>query len=740
MNGPWKESRDACFPSPDEVGRLRCTVEVSLIVLLGLAVTLLPNPRFFFHDDIQHQYLPVYYEIGKALRAGNVLLMDLPGTWFGGDLISEYQYAIFNPIALAVYAALPSFDSLLFASAFLAAVWYLILGAGSYVCARRLGARHAESLLCVTLITTNPFVSYWFASAWLPGLVSIAWAPWVLWALAKPAKSPGTNSLAIGATCYLLVTAGWPHALLACLVIFGCHLAWALPGRHALREYLVFTALPAVCGVLLAAPAWLPILLSAPHTGRISRISNTDDFLVAPLTAILNAGFPTHIDFLNTFGGYHHTAAPYFFLAPFALLFPLLWRKGVLQAMFANPMTGPMIAGTAIFVALSLGPSHLGPFRWPFRFVPYAFMLASFVLALGARAEMESNRRRSIAAVALCVLSGFLAWQKAPSCHFEHTVSLGIVLTTLAAALYLVHIGRQDRLALAMMAITFVSIAFIHSRFPSNDNLPDWRTPDRVSSHRPPSQVGPDDLVLFVSGPAAPNAVGGPDMYSGNVHLFAGIKAVNGYSPTIPIGLGRTYCMSVYGAVCDDVTAALTGDAPGLGASPAVLAGITRVVVARSRSRVVRELEASTVFRECGSAASTVTFCRDRAPSENPLVSWTTSSIDVSDVQLDRRGGTATLRNVSPTGGRVIFRAPWRPGATARYLWTDGKSESMSLRTHTFGLVSVDVPPRFDGQISIVRELPYKPAAMAAIATGAILLLALSGAPVLRRRVAGAKA
>ena len=119
-----------------------------------MLVKLWPNPAFFFHDDVQHQYLPVYYEVGRNLLQGRLELESMV-TWFGGDLVVEYQYALFNPLALGTYALLPQFDSLVAAATVVGVIWYFVLCVGTYAVVRS-KAGHAPALLGVAIIGTNP--------------------------------------------------------------------------------------------------------------------------------------------------------------------------------------------------------------------------------------------------------------------------------------------------------------------------------------------------------------------------------------------------------------------------------------------------------------------------------------------------------------------------------------------------------------------------------------------------------
>ncbi len=76
------------------------------LILSMVGVHLYIEPRFFYWDDVQHTFAPVFYAIGERLREG-----DWPATtlllWQGGFLVGEGLYQLFNPISLGIFAILP---------------------------------------------------------------------------------------------------------------------------------------------------------------------------------------------------------------------------------------------------------------------------------------------------------------------------------------------------------------------------------------------------------------------------------------------------------------------------------------------------------------------------------------------------------------------------------------------------------------------------------------------------------
>ena len=70
--------------------------EAARTALAGLAVVAIclvfawHDPRFFWNDDYQLTFIPVFEEVNRAWRAGEWPLLT-QGSWVCGNLAGEYQ-------------------------------------------------------------------------------------------------------------------------------------------------------------------------------------------------------------------------------------------------------------------------------------------------------------------------------------------------------------------------------------------------------------------------------------------------------------------------------------------------------------------------------------------------------------------------------------------------------------------------------------------------------------------------
>jgi hypothetical protein len=213
----------------------RSLMEILACFGLGIVVGLVPwvfRNRFYFHDDMQHQHMPIFVHIGRMLRAGEPPFLTL-ASFTSGNLLGEYQFALLNPVSLVLYALLPSFNDLETAALFLACFYYGVLAAGAYVLARTYAVDKAAAAVAALVIASNNLICYWFAASWFPIFVSLAWFVWA-WAFLARAGGSRLDWLLAVVFSYLTITSGWPQTTIV-LGLVGLVVAvqhWRTDGLH----------------------------------------------------------------------------------------------------------------------------------------------------------------------------------------------------------------------------------------------------------------------------------------------------------------------------------------------------------------------------------------------------------------------------------------------------------------------------------------------------------------------------
>src|SRR5262245_20892941 len=163
--------------TPTDDSNLSAAAALAVLSAATIALTVFPhlvNDRFYFNDDLQHQYVPLFRRMGAALLAGTWprLLLD---TWLGGNVSLDPQFALANPVSLASYVFLSHVDDFAIGVLVLACGYSLITAYGAYRIARLHGATRELSVVAGVTTSTFPMVSYWYADSWISGLVGTAW-------------------------------------------------------------------------------------------------------------------------------------------------------------------------------------------------------------------------------------------------------------------------------------------------------------------------------------------------------------------------------------------------------------------------------------------------------------------------------------------------------------------------------------------------------------------------------------
>lgn len=150
---------------------------------MGIFLSIIPiviHSDAYCRDDMQVQYMPTFYAIGSTILHAHLVPFITTHTWFGGNLIGEFQYGILNPIELALYSILPFIKSIQYGADFIAVFHYGILSSGIFFLAKTLGISDKFSYVAAATAVTNNFIYYWYASSWFPQFTSISFMVWAI--------------------------------------------------------------------------------------------------------------------------------------------------------------------------------------------------------------------------------------------------------------------------------------------------------------------------------------------------------------------------------------------------------------------------------------------------------------------------------------------------------------------------------------------------------------------------------
>jgi len=695
---------------------------------IGVGMGVIPwlfRHRFYFHDDMQHQHMPLFVHIGRLLRAGEVPILTI-ASFTGGNLFGEYQFALLNPFSLALYAVLPSIPSLATGALFLACFHYGVLASGMYVLARSYGIAASGAVAAAVVIASNNLIAYWFASSWFPLFVSLAWFVWAWAFLVRVGRSRVDWFLAV-LFCYLTLTSGWPQTTLmlglVCLLVAVQN--WRTGGLF--RGAATIAALGSA--TLLAAPAFLALVSAAEVGTRFSGVMNGNVF-VPNLRDLLAMSSPFHRGWMS-WGGYKLTGTPIFSLAWFVVpLLPLIrWRE--IEWRRPEWITLAVVAGFSLFA--TQGPEEFYMVRWPFRWVPYFHIaLTLWFLALASQAGFARPTPGRLGLVALLLaLTGLSSYQADPVGWRVHAA--GSVAVVVAVAVFLALPERARALRFALFgAVSLLLFTATHALFTTNPDVPDWGLPDEVEANLP-ANVAPRAYTLYLGWLGHPADVERLEEFrTGMMPRVRETATINGYTP-IGHRFGSDFlCMNMFGETCPEGIPRLFEREPETGASYLDLMRVDRLIARKGPHLDWLRPQLDGTWRREFDGPRTERYVRDLPNAGLPgTVSWVSPGATVeADGSTHPTGERLRISRPAGQPTTVVFARQWWPGYQAEF-----EGEPLPVRAQAGIFVAVDVPTGAEtGTVTLRYRPPYPRLGLAAVAAGLALLL---GGLLLRWRGAG---
>ncbi|MGY1662204.1 hypothetical protein ACI78Q_13385 [Geodermatophilus sp. SYSU D00705] len=398
---------------------------VYLVVQLGLLEVLRAFvPRFFWFDDAQIQFMPMYWWLGRQLSGGSLPLLD-PDQGMAGNLTADMQNGALDVIRWPFMLWAGGQQDLLLVATVHGWSSVLVLGAATLALLLNHQVRPVLAVATAIGVATSGFL-LWYGPAWAPSMWSLAALIW-LWAALSSRRWYGV--VGVGLATAAVVCAGNPYILplLPVLVICQAHERWRASGRRVLRERRTWaTVLALLAGTALSIPTLANALDVAPWMWRLPAEETIGAAGGGTNVLDIFLGGTTLLNFPNV---------PIFSTAVIAL--PLLalvdWRRAV---------RGPgVVTAAALWVTAVLWtqlPHYFLIFRIPFRLLSVVQISFGLLAVLAFTAAMRLSRRRLAVATGLLVLQFVVAVMRAPVFWRWHGVSLVVAAVALVAVVLLV--------------------------------------------------------------------------------------------------------------------------------------------------------------------------------------------------------------------------------------------------------------------------------------------------------------
>ena len=730
-----------------DAGSSRAGLRAAGLYLVGLAVfvgaLLWRYPRFFYVDDKQLQYLPVFRWLGQ--RANGAPPVIDPDQGMAGNFAADPQYGVFDPLHWLLHRLLLTTDDLALASWSLSVASLLVLGLG--VCA--VATEHRVQPLWAAAAALGGATSGWLlfvGASWWPMTWGTALLPWLWWGLA--ARSRWGAPVAALSAC-LLVSSGYPYVLPFAAAVVVAVVADRLVqdgrtggARAAARSLLVrrvASPLLAAAGGALAGSCNLWVareLQDVTQRAGSAPVAEEGAFVPNLLDALL--GGPT---LFGQADGWWGSLLPLPVLATAWFAVPLLavvrWRSAV-----RLPGAVAALAVTAFCALATQAPTEMGSFRFPIRYLADLQVFLPLLTVLLLRAGWALRPRRLALAAAVVVGQLLLAVTRAGELLEWHVAGAVIVLGCLAAVVLgrRAALRRPGRVAVAAVLLGSLALLPLLGAGAAVDG-------QRLRSVEPTSSLpylGPHDsarwpssVAEFGARAASPglNATviawrgAGPELGLragiplGSAALLSGTRPGYGYTSVGHGAWAERWCADYLGHVgmCQEAEGRLLETAPGTSLTWLEVMAKDDVLLWPSAPASLRErLVESGRWQEVEPLGRFTRLTRVR-PSPG-RITWSDAGVRaVAPVDVGLAVQTYDVTVAASSAQRLVLRDPWWPGYRATL---DGVEVPTTALAGT--VVEVELPA---GSYAGRLRVEYRPAGLDAGLTWAAvgLVVALAG-------------
>lgn len=685
----------ATASNPSRVARVVWPL-IAVAVAVGLAaVRLRANVRFYFVDDTQTGAFGQWWELGDRLLQGTIPMLN-PSAWQGGNYFAEGQWGLLNPVTwIIALTARAAPDAVVHVTA-VKVVFLGLLALGTYLLARSFGAAPAWSALSGVLVTQVGFTVFMDATSWVTGLLCAAVFPWAWWGL-RQAVDDGRLPVWFLASSYVLITFGYVFGVMVLVILLVETLVRALVARD--RGRIIRALAASAWSALLTIVIYLPGVLTASVTERAGGGVLNTGFLSADLSDLAASSTTVATATINAWGdGPIH--APLAFVAwvvpLFAFVLPMP-RDAVRRCI-------PLFVVGAIMLLVVLGPSHVGPLRWPVRFMPYLALVVVVLFAVAATRAFPARftlRRAGLALVVLAIMA-YLTASNTPGTWR----SIALVTAIQAAAIVFLWFAANARwtrsdarrtvVAVASaLAVTAVLIVPQMRLFPAAP-LPQFGVPGDVERLRAAQADAPGDGIVvgdvYYGGEFAESY---DERLLGNLWYLSEASFSSVYTVLPFSTLVADLCMDLRGMTCAEAFTTLLSEDPDTGMPVADLMAISTIVQMKSTYPDDPVLPDGWAVTDEGDYTRTITRT-DPIPGAGG-VAWTGSGTAVTVRAYEERELTFTVDAVGDDGRVVLSRLPW-PGYRV-----EGAAQVDPVRGW---LLTVDVSDAAPGDTVTVRFSP----------------------------------
>lgn len=691
-------------------------VYVAAVGLVPLAF----NSQFYFFADTPDGAYGQWYELGQQLRQGVWPIMN-PAAWSAGNYLAEGQWGLWNPLILGI-ALFVSFSASAVVAATVVKIVFLVIGAlGVYAVVRAHGGSRLWAAVAGSVAPFAGFTLFMDATSWATNLFTWALFAWAVAMMRVWIDRGGAWIVAAFISVYLLITVGYVQGTIMLVFFFVALLVESLARRDRTSFARVLGA--GIPAGLVALAVYLPGVLTASVTARTSGIAN-DGFLVVSLTGLFSSSVPSgQVDLAGWWGRYTEVPLLYVtWLVPLVAFVP--WKR---LRTSAAPLTALIVFGV-LATMLAVGPSELGPLRFPVRTMPWIALTVICLMALILSRSMGHwvfSRRRLLMAGALWLLPYWLAFSQMPQGWRRHAVFAALTaigLTALVLAWRRLS-GRRVTIATgSILAVLTAAIVAGQAYFYADTLISRVPYADDADAYTQGMPTGSGEGIVVGSPLGMPSEAFEETAFANMWYLTDHVSVLNLYTPVEFRAMADDLCLTYDGRTCPEAFSRLFEQDQASGERLVDLLSIDSVQLLASDGYTVDDLKALDVpsgWTRTWEGDYSVVLTRDAETPPVGSVSWASEGVEVQVVEDDPLSTTFKVQSVPADGGNVaLSRLAW-PGYSV-----DGAELGDPLRGY---LTTVELDPETAGTEVTLRYTPPG---------WAVVLSAMAAAPILTAGVA----
>lgn len=628
----------------------------SVVAVLGMsAARIVREPRFFFWDDTQLGSFGQWYGLGSRILAGDVTILS-PGNWQGGNYLAEGQWGIWNPvtwlIALGTHLGLGATTF----STVIKIAFLILLCTGVYLLARAYGAAPWWAAVAGFAASAGGQTIYLDAPSWVTGLQNVALFCLAWWALKRhidDRKSP----IPFFVFAYLLITFGYVFGVIELALLLIAALVSTLLDRRTASVLRVL--LLGVYSALLTVFVFLPGILTSPVTIRSGSSIENDQFLGVDLGDLATSPISTAVGSVRGYWGdllpvplqYVSWVLPFF-----AIFAAATWRRSLKDLLLPITMLG-------LSLAIVLGPSVVGPLRYPARMMPYVVVAVVVIFAVVASRGWPERvtRSRAVVVVALTVAAGWVAWAAQPSSWtwilIAVVIQIGAVVIVLNPFAWRQRWGTGGMRAAALilcgsLVVLLPQVVRYPSAPVSNFNVPS----STQAMHAVADDMGEGIMTVGDVYSLQRNPASYEESLLANLWYTTEKDTASVYTVLPFTSFAHELCADIRGATCPEALDALFDESPVPLADDMML---NTIVVVKGPGLLTRPHVPS--GWSVANREFTWLLTRDVELQPAGGVARTTSGVSVTELERDELGVTVRVDEVDDKGQVVFSRLAW-PG------------------------------------------------------------------------------